>query len=180
LEAAAPPGQRGHGHRRRGARVVRGHHPRRLGGRRGSNDQSQPVLLHAPRTACTAYTMPPYILNMCMSQLPMKLSNPTPMPVSTSAKMACDFRTGVPEPEPLLQLAPALHENDPPPFSRRLHELAVLQTPAGNSLKYLSIQASICMAVFCIAAGTGVSQWMDVSLMMIAPVSDAKFDPLTL
>src|SRR5215831_6182433 len=116
--------------------------------------------------------MPPYILKMCMSQLLMKLSNPAPMPVSGSEKMACDFSTGVP-PVVLLQPACALHVNDPPPFSRRLHELAVLHTPFGKSLKYLSIQAFISWVVFCWAAGTAISQWMDVSLMMMAPVFDA-------
>src|SRR5215831_13192982 len=124
--------------------------------------------------------MPPYILKMCMSQLLMKLSKPTPMPVSTSAKMMCDLRTGVPEGAPALQPAPALHENDPPPFSSRLHELAVLQTPFGKTRKYLSIQAVISWAVLRWAVGTVVSQCRDVSLMMMAPVSEAKLDPFTL
>src|SRR5215471_4165715 len=100
--------------------------------------------------------MPPYILKMCMSQLPMKSSNPAPMPVSTSEKMMCDFKTGVPEDAPALQPAPALQENDPPPFSRRLQELAVLQTPFGKMRKYLSIQAVISWAVLRWAVGTEV------------------------
>ncbi len=54
---------------------------------------SQPVLVAEPRIAWTAYTLPPYILNMCMSVLPMKKSKPTPMPVSASEKTAWDLIT---------------------------------------------------------------------------------------
>src|SRR3569623_268849 len=95
--------------------------------------------------------MPPYILNRCMSQLPMKLSQPTPRPVSVGM--------------PAGQLAPALHENEPPPFSSRLHELAVLHTPAGNTLKYLSIHDVSSMYEFCIAMGTACSQCTVMSLI---------------
>src|ERR1044071_997603 len=124
--------------------------------------------------------MPPYILNMCMSQLPMKSSKPAPIPVSTSEKIPCDLSTGVPDPAPPVQLARALHENEPPPFSRRLQEAAVLQTPPGKTAKYFDIQAFSSCAESRWAAGTTPCQCAELSLMMMAPVSDAKLVPLTL
>jgi hypothetical protein len=48
---------------------------------------------------------------------------------------------GVPVGCPAAQLAPSVQTNEPPPFSRRRQLLTVLQTPRGNILKYLSIQA---------------------------------------
>src|SRR5882672_736784 len=77
---------------------------------------------------------------MCTSVLPMNMSKPTPMPLSTSAKVTWESIAPGPAPGcPAAQLAPALQENEPPPFSRRLQLLATLQTPRGNILKYLSI-----------------------------------------
>src|SRR6478752_4233846 len=128
---------------------------------------SQPVLVAAPRIAWTAYTLPPYILNMCISALPMKKSKPTPIPVSASAKIECDLMT-LPVGSPDWQLAPRLQPPGEFPFSRRLQFVSALHTPAGNALKYLLIQAFISLGVLRIASGTGVSHITLVSLMMIA------------
>src|SRR3569832_1541727 len=81
---------------------------------------------------------------------------------------------------PAWQLAPALHENEPPPFSSRLHELAVLHTPAGKTLKYLTIQDVSTMYEFCMAMGTACSQCTVMSLIRMALGTDAMHEPLTL
>jgi hypothetical protein len=84
---------------------------------------------------------------------------------------------GGPVGDPAAQLAPSVQLKDPYPFSRRRQLLTVLQTPRGNILKYLSIQAINSAREFCWAAAGGVSHMTVLLAAIIAPVFEANVWP---
>ena len=75
---------------------------------------------------------------------------------------------------PAAQLAPALQLKLPPPFSRRMQLLAMLQTPFGNILKYLSIQAMSSARVLRVPVGTTSSHFTVLLAEMMAAVFEAS------
>jgi hypothetical protein len=95
------------------------------------------------------------------------------MPVSGSAMMRRGLSAGVPVGVPDWQVAPELHMKLPPPFSRRMQLLVVLQTPFGNARKYLFIQATSSARVLRVPVGTTSSHFTVLLAEMMAAVFEA-------